>query len=511
MSPLLSLPVRWQHCSVILAVSLSFFLLPIVTSGKTNFVVITVDDLGYGDVGAYRRHFPENTGDARSHQHTNEIDRLAGEGIICTRAYSAPWGVLGRQMLHSGAWVNRRAVIDRSFPWIGSRLRQAGYTTALFGNVEFSRETNRLVRYRGPEQTEIDQGLFYVGVASGYFIKKGQTLYSRNGSDSSTVEANVGDNLNEIFTDAAVDFIRNNSDEPFFLNVAYLLSRSPYEGSAQALRSLFADELKGLSDEQITNTEPPEGFSDDVWKSYHHAAVLYTIDRGVKQILNELERSGLLDDTVIFFVSTNGSLHGSNFPFTGQKRDIYEGGIRVPFIVWSNQIAQGELAGSIYDGLVTIADVAATIAAEAHLAKPAEFDGDNILPFLLKQVTPSERFFYYRNETLNHYITGAGDLFTDNKEPVLLETFILEKKKLLRFGGWNHSQFYEQHVYLPCVRNQIVASKLIAEDIRKTPQCALTRLDTDKSDRLLKRHKAFIEANEDNFSLGWSDRGGAFE
>jgi arylsulfatase A-like enzyme len=476
--------------------------------GRPNFVIISVDDLGYGDVGSYRAFYPGRETGAMAYRYTSEIDQLASEGIIATRAYSAPWGAGGRQMLHSGAWINRRAAIAPDFKWIGSRLRQAGYTTGMFGNVEFQRETNRLVQYHGPERTEFDQGLFYVGTISSYHLKAGQKLHFRHGQDASEVPVQNGDYLNDHFTRAAVAFIREQSEKPFFLHVAYAHSRHPHRGKAEDLRKLFPGVFAALADEAILASQAPEDISSEAWDRYHHAAALYAIDRGLGEIRRELEALGVADNTFVFFVSSNGSLHGSNYPLTGKKWDIYEGGIRVPLIVWGGSIANSKHAGSIYDRLITIADIAPTIAAAAGSSPVADFDGDNILPYLLGQKDAPARIFYYRNETQNYHVSGGGDLFTDNKEPILLETFIREQEKFMRFGGWNHSQTFEQYVSLPCVRDQSNPSVLLSEDIQKTPAGASTALETVRRDQLHQHHRAFLQENEDNFSLGWSDRGG---
>ena len=96
---------------------------------KPNFIVILVDDLGFGDIGAYRDLYTGGDEKSIAYLHTPELDDLAREGIMCTRAYSASWCAPTRQMILSGCWINRKGVCDQGFPWLGRRLRQEGYTT----------------------------------------------------------------------------------------------------------------------------------------------------------------------------------------------------------------------------------------------------------------------------------------------------------------------------------------------------------------------------------------------
>lgn len=98
---------------------------------RPNLIVILADDMGVTDIGAFHELYPGATEEQLAHRYTPNLDRLAKEGVRCTRAYAAAWCAPSRQMLLSGQWVNRRNAYDH--PWIGSQLRQEGYVTGLVG------------------------------------------------------------------------------------------------------------------------------------------------------------------------------------------------------------------------------------------------------------------------------------------------------------------------------------------------------------------------------------------
>ena len=162
--------------------------------------------------------------------------------------------------------------------------------------------------------------------------------------------------------DAAVEYIDRYRDEPFFIYLAFNAPHVPLQATDRYL-SRFP-ELRGAR------------------RTY--AAMMSSVDDAVGRIETTLDETGLQDDTLVFYFSDNGgpaSNGSSNTPLRGQKGDLWEGGIRVPFIVkWSGQLP----AGSTYDHPVCSLDVAATALelADVSLPENVRLDGVNVVPYL---------------------------------------------------------------------------------------------------------------------------------
>ena len=111
---------------------------------RPNLIVVLADDMGVTDIGAFHELYPGCPEEQLAHRYTPNLDRLAEQGIRCTRAYAAAWCAPSRQMLLSGQWVNRRNAYDH--PWIGSQLRQEGYVTGLVGKSHGGRPIAKTYR-----------------------------------------------------------------------------------------------------------------------------------------------------------------------------------------------------------------------------------------------------------------------------------------------------------------------------------------------------------------------------
>jgi len=173
--------------------------------------------------------------------------------------------------------------------------------------------------------------------------------------------------LTDALTREAVDFINRHKRKPFFLYVAYNAVHSPLQGA-----DAYIDRFKGI---------------EDVHRRIF-AAMLSNMDDSVGAILKKLRDEKLEEDTLAFFVSDNGGptreLTSSNLPLRGGKGDVYEGGIRVPFLAqWKGTLP----AGKVYDQPVTSLDVYATAAAvaDAPIPKQRSIDGVNLMPYLTGQ------------------------------------------------------------------------------------------------------------------------------
>jgi arylsulfatase B len=171
--------------------------------------------------------------------------------------------------------------------------------------------------------------------------------------------------LTDALTREAVDFIDRHNDKPFLLYLAYNAVHSPLQGTDATMRRF----------EHI----------QDLHRRIF-AAMLGNLDDSVGRVLDKLREEGLEERTLVFFLSDNGGptreLTSSNLPLRGEKGQMYEGGLRVPFLIrWPKRLA----AGAVYEPPASSLDIFPTAAAAAGVTAPPRLDGVNLLPFLTGQ------------------------------------------------------------------------------------------------------------------------------
>ncbi len=352
-----------------------------------NLVVILSDDQGYWDVGF-------NGGDQIPTPHT---DRIAAEGVRFTNGYvtgavcgpSRAGLITGRYQDRFGAV--RNPTVDPSVPNngvptselnIAELLEPAGYTSMVVGKWHVGSHPDLRPMVRGfdeffgflsgghdytPERLTIPDLESVTGMWGWYLTK-----LLRN---EERVE--IDDYLTDELSDAAVDFINRQQDEPFFLYLAYNAPHTPMQATQEYL-GRFPD------------------IDDDRRRTY--AAMVSAMDDGIGRVLDALEANGLEEDTIVIFLSDNGGAWNNaarNWPLRGHKGAAFEGGIRVPFAMrWPGVIP----AGSEYDPMISSLDIAATIVSQANLDAPTEkpLDGVDLVPFLTGEAegVPHEVLFW---------------------------------------------------------------------------------------------------------------------
>lgn len=324
---------------------------------RPNIVILLADDLGYADVGFHGcKDIP-----------TPHLDALARGGVRCTSGYvSGPYcsptraGMLtGRYQNRYGHEFNPAAGSGQGLPLsevtLANRLGDLGYATGLIGKWHLG-STAKM----HPTQRGFQEFFGFLGGAHSYLTGKG----IQRGTD------NVPEK--EYLTDAlareAVAFIDRHKKEPFFLYLAFNAVHTPMEATDKYLKRFPAIE-------------------DKMRRTY--AAMLSAMDDAIGQVLARLRELGLEEDTLIFFLSDNGgptmagtTINGSrNFPLRGSKRQLLEGGVRVPFVLhWKGKLP----AGTTYDHPVIALDILPTSVAAAGGQVKAEWklDGVNLLEYL---------------------------------------------------------------------------------------------------------------------------------
>lgn len=333
-----------------------------------NVVVILVDDLGVGDCG-----FSGGTDVP-----TPFMDRFAREGTVCSNAYVTPSCSPTRATILTGRYPGRFGIEDNrplDGPTAGMDLREVllprllrdhGYATALFGKWHLGRGPH------GPTARGFEHFCGWIGAAGKYIDPP--LLHD----ERSEPEQAVGW-VDDILAERAGRFVTDHADRPFFLHVAFMAAHLKQEALPEDLAA-FAHLPAGRR---------------------MAAAIISRLDRAVGRLLDSIRAADLEEETLVFLLSDNGGeppvLGTSNGPHRGQKFDVLEGGIRVPFAIrWPGVVP----AGRTFDPMVHGMDVFATAAAATGAVPPNELDGVDLLPFLRGTAggVPHERLFWVYNE-----------------------------------------------------------------------------------------------------------------
>jgi arylsulfatase A-like enzyme len=344
---------------------------------RPNIIVIVSDDLGYADLSL--------TG-APDIQ-TPNIDSLAANGCSFTNAYiTAPVCLPSRMGLMTGTYQesfgvqtldgpggSREFGIPADRPTLGQELKQAGYSTGIVGKWHLGEKPEFL-----PNQKGFDEFYGFVNGSLPYFPDRPGVIW-HNGETVAKTQYMTDD-----FGEKAAAFIDTNRDDPFFLYLAFSAVHLPLEATEKYL-------------------EPYKSIKDPSRRKY--AAMTSAMDVNVGLVLDALRKNDLLDNTLIFFLSDNGGFPrkwASNAPFRGGKYELYEGGIRTPFLV---QWPDGGLEkGARFDQPVSALDIFPTALAAAGAAHsgPYPLDGVNLLPLMRGQTEalPHERLYWRYGPTM---------------------------------------------------------------------------------------------------------------
>jgi arylsulfatase A len=353
-------------------------------SERPNILFILADDMGYGDFGCF------NYGASQ----TPALDHLIHEGVSLTQHYSAaPVCAPARASLLTGRYPHRTGAIDtlemRGLDRLALRertvadcLRAAGYATGLVGKWH----NGALDARYHPNRRGFDEFVGFSGGWSPYVDWHLDTNGHLSKSD--------GRYLTDVFTDEAVRFIGRHAREPFALMLTYSAPHFPF----QAL------------EHDMAPFRDTGAFTTAVANIY---GMIRCMDRGIAQVLDELERQGIAENTLVLFSSDNGPQFGGKGPacsdrfncgFAGAKLLVYEGGIRVPAVLrWPAGLRGGR---QVHD-LVHFTDWMPTLLAVAGAEPPRDvrIDGINVWPLLRGEDghVPSRRFWQW-----NRYRPAGG-------------------------------------------------------------------------------------------------------
>jgi arylsulfatase A-like enzyme len=356
-----------------------------------NFVVIFLDDVGYGDIQPF----------GLERVQTPHLNRMADEGMKLTSFYAAPVCSPSRAALMTGCYPKRVGMERGSWHavlqpgdekglhpneiTIAEILHDAGYKTGVIGKWHLGDQ---------PEFLPMRQGFdYWFGLPySNDMIPDNPRAAQRNfpplplmRNDEVVETVTDQTTLTERYTEEAVRFIDENHEKPFFLYVPHTMAHAPlYSGLT----------YKGRSDVGVLGD------------------VMMELDWSVGRILDALRVHGLERRTLVVFTSDNGPARGSAGPLRGRKGSTFEGGLREPTIVWWPGTVPPQTSS---DEVLSTMDLLPTFAALAGAPVPADrvIDGRDVTPVLLGRPdapSPHETFFYYAGPDLHAVRSGPWKL-----------------------------------------------------------------------------------------------------
>ncbi|MCH7920731.1 MAG: sulfatase-like hydrolase/transferase [Planctomycetes bacterium] len=382
----------FQRAAMVALTALVFALLssPYAVQGQTdrpNVLILFADDLGHGDVSY-------NGGDIP----TPNIDALVADGVRLTSGYmtapvcnpSRAGLITGRYQQRWGQELNtqteppsgsaKRGALPPVEQTIGSLMKKAGYATGVIGKWQLGVDDGYHPLDRGFDEffgfakvsNFINPDWPGVHEASSRGRSPGPRLL--RGREPATLDML----LTEQLAREGIDFIERHKDEPFFLYLPFYAPHVPLETMNKYYQRFpqFENETKRV-----------------------YAAMISALDDAIGAVLEKLRENGLDEKTLVIFTSDNGAAEyidtdgARNKPLIGHKRNLYEGGIRVPFAMrWKGHLP----SGAVYRSPVSSLDILPTALGASNASVPSNVDGVNLLPFLRgeRQGDPHEYLFW---------------------------------------------------------------------------------------------------------------------
>jgi len=349
---------------------------------RPNIIFILADDLGWGDLSCY----------GRPDYRTPNIDLLALQGTKFTDAYSASavctptrcGYITGRYPARCRIGLeepliatNSNVGLEPNQQTIASLLKQSGYDTALIGkwHLGFRPEW-------GPNAHEFDEFFGILAGAGDYFLHKNGLGQPDLYENLTPVDRNGY--LTDLLTERAVNYVKKSRSAPFFLSLHYTAPHWPWQGPKGGEPTHFTDKAP----------EPAAMSGGGSLKLY--AEMMKSLDDGVGRVMQSIRAAGIDKQTLVIFTSDNGGERFSYlWPFSGQKGDLLEGGIRVPAIVrWPGVVP----ANRVTQQMAITMDWTATIVASAKVDASADhsFDGIDLLPVIRGTSGVIDRTFFWR-------------------------------------------------------------------------------------------------------------------
>lgn len=393
---------------------------PVRQTSRPNIVFILADDMGWGDLSCY----------GRPDYQTPHLDALAASGIKFTNAYSAaPVCTPTRVGFMTGRYPARLRVgleepiherkeltedqlrsygIPHEHPTVASLIKSAGYETALIGKWHLG-----YLPYFSPLKSGFDEFFGNMSGAIDHFTHRDMTNSPDLFEGEIPVER-IG-YFTDLITERGVAYLKRKHERPFYLSLHYTSPHWPWEGPKDVE---FSKSIE----------YSPAGFrGGGSLKIY--AEMMKSLDDGVGRILKTLKAMGLEKNTLVIFTSDNGGERFSyHWPFSGQKLDVREGGIRVPTIIrWPGVQTKPRVS----DQPVITMDLSATMiaAAGARADKAYSLDGDDLRPVINGLRADYDRTFFWRTNRYGGMRSGKWKYLRENKNEFLFDLSVDEREQ----------------------------------------------------------------------------------
>lgn len=428
--------------TIAFSVFVVFFPAATHAADRPNILLILADDLGWSDLACYGNEWFE----------TPNLDRLAEQGARFTQAYSAaPICSASRAALLTGKTTARLGFEFVTKPEAGYQpmvtplrappftldlpleettiaetLTDAGYQTAFFGKWHLNQHYQRYLGWsptHGPK-------------AQGFQVSEedfGSHPYSywNDKSKRDFLDLPEGEFVEDSMTQRAIKFLKQDHELPFFLMVSHFYVHDPIHTRVKWLHDHYAEKI------------PADHPRHDVLA--HYGAMVTALDHYVGELTMTLDETGLAENTLVVFTSDNGGHpnYAGNAPHRGSKWNLYEGGIRVPFLArWPGKIAPGKTN----EAAIWSLDLFPTFASLANAELPPNRDGQSLLPVFedpelddtgdWREKPMIWHFPYYHPEKGYHKAPaeiGIDDGFTSQTHP----------HSAIRAGAWKLLHFFE--------------------------------------------------------------------
>ncbi|HEC41819.1 hypothetical protein LCGC14_2128990 [marine sediment metagenome] len=380
-----------------------------------NIILILADDLGYGDLDCYGNIMND----------TPNLDQMAREGLLFTDFHSnGPVCSPTRAAIISGRYQQKVGIeavvyatkfrhtgINPGTYTLANYAKSLGYSTGIIGkwhlgyDTAFSPVNYGFDYFRGYVSGNVDYHSHIDGAGKYDWWEQKDTIIEPGYST-------------DLINKNAVKFIRDNKENPFFLYVAHEAPHSPYQGRK--------DPPERTDEGTVRLRKSPE----ELHKTYRE--MISVMDEGVGEIFETLETTGLIDNTIVFFMSDNGANRtGSNALLRGFKGSLWEGGHRVPAIAcWKGRIDQGT-SDEFLLGMDIFPTLAAIIGKDP--LEGAEFDGIDFTPVLLEGESLPERTAFWRYGGAKSVRSGTWKLLVQKDSTYLFNLSVDPSEKMNLF------------------------------------------------------------------------------
>lgn len=364
---------------------------------RPNIIYILADDLGYGNLTCYNPKSPIPT---------PNIDRMAKQGTQFTRFYAgstvcAPSRcalMTGKHMGHAYVRGNGDVSLRDQDTTLAQRLQASGYATGMFGKWGLGREDDA----GSPERKGFDEFFGYLNQrhAHNYYT---DFLFEVKNRKIRKVPLDTTQYTHDLIMDRALSFVKANRDKPFFLYLPVTIPHAELRTPAQYMKPFLNADGSSKLPPETPFYQQGRTYSTQLQPHAAFAAMVTKLDSDVGRVLALLKELGIDDNTYVFFTSDNGphkegggdpEFFNSSGPLRGIKRDMYEGGIRVPMIAWApGKVPAGRKSNEIW----AFWDILPTVNHLAKVPTSPAIDGLSFVPALTgKPQTQQHPYLYWQ-------------------------------------------------------------------------------------------------------------------